>query len=566
MNSRYWPYDTFVLCPDDGGNHIYGSLRCQPRPQTLTGPSLATVRNVTSRQKLELCLLAGAVGLSRSAFRSHDLYDLDSVNFALGIRRFDPGVHQPHPPGYFLYVCLGRLINSLVHDANLALVIVSILAGIATVILIYRLALDWFGPRAATFAGLLFLFSPLAWFHGTVALTYSVEAAASALMGSLCWRIDRGRTSFILPTAIVLGISAGVRPSSILFLGPLFLFSLRKARLKGMLLGIGALGLTVGAWFLPMISASGGFAAYFGALTSLWRMVPSKSTVFNSSPMTSVARALTIVFIYFLCFGAASLAPLGASASNLETDRSKKVFTAVWTVPALCFFTFIFLKMVNSGYLLLVAAPACVWLGAWTADWYEFTTWPKALKYCTIAVCAALNVFIFVAFPGYCSYRSVRQFEAELQQVETGVPEVGTPDSLLIVSFDNHFLGYRHAGYYLPGYLTIEYPEANLVQGPRIFAMQGGNSFLLTELPAGSYSRFVLFPLPNGDAGYVQYVDKVKKLLPVKDISTVVLEGHEFVTAPIADLRFLFPQAGLAPKPNGAAALYTPRANPLTYQ
>jgi len=162
MNSRYWPYDTFVLCPDDGGNHIYGSLRCQPRPQTLTGPSLATVRNVTSRQKLELCLLAGAVGLSRSAFRSHDLYDLDSVNFALGIRRFDPGVHQPHPPGYFLYVCLGRLINSLVHDANLALVIVSILAGIATVILIYRLALDWFGPRAATFAGLLFLFSPLA--------------------------------------------------------------------------------------------------------------------------------------------------------------------------------------------------------------------------------------------------------------------------------------------------------------------------------------------------------------------------------------------------------------------
>ena len=306
-------------------------------------------------------LLAGAVGISRFAFRSHDLYDLDSVNFALGMGRFDPRVHQPHPPGYFLYICLGRLINYLVHDANLALVILSILASIATVILIYWLALDWFGPRAAAFAGLLFLFSPLAWFHGTVALTYSVEAAASALMGTLCWRIDRGKTGFILPAAIVLGISAGVRPSSILFLGPLFLFSLRHAPLKKILLGIAALGVTATAWFLPMIWASGGFAAYFGALASLWRMVPSKGTVFNSSPMTSVARALTIVFIYFLCFGGAFLAPLGAWCSAVPADKSKKLFTAVWVVPAVCFFTFIFLKMVNSGYLLLVAAPACVW-------------------------------------------------------------------------------------------------------------------------------------------------------------------------------------------------------------
>lgn len=519
---------------------------------------------MSSRQKLEILLLAGAVGISRFAFRSHDLYDLDSVNFALGMGRFDPRVHQPHPPGYFLYICLGRLINYLVHDANLALVILSILASIATVILIYWLALDWFGPRAAAFAGLLFLFSPLAWFHGTVALTYSVEAAASALMGTLCWRIDRGKTGFILPAAIVLGISAGVRPSSILFLGPLFLFSLRHAPLKKILLGIAALGVTATAWFLPMIWASGGFAAYFGALASLWRMVPSKGTVFNSSPMTSVARALTIVFIYFLCFGGAFLAPLGAWCSTVPADKSKKLFTAVWVVPALCFFTFIFLKMVNSGYLLLVAAPACVWLGAWTADWYEQGRWPRPLKFCTIGVCAAVNVLIFVTFPAYFSLRSVRHFEAELEQVETGVQQVGSPQNLLIVSFDNHFLGYRHAGYYLPGYLTLEYPEANLAQGSRIFAMQGRDSFLLTGLPTGSFSRFVLFPLPVGDDGYVRYVDNVKKLLPAKDLTSVVLDEHEFVTAPIADLPLLFPHAALAPRETAPGGVYTSRSIPLS--
>ena len=499
--------------------------------------------------------------MSRFAFRSHDLYDLDSVNFALGMARFDPRVHQPHPPGYFLYICLGRLLNYFTNDANLALVILSILASMACAMLIYELALDWFGPRAATFAGLLFLFSPLAWFHGIVALTYSVEAAASALMGTLCWRIDRGKTSLIVPSAVVLGIAAGIRPSSMLFLGPLFLFSIRRAPLSKIALGIAALGATACAWFFPMIRVSGGFAAYFGALASLWRMVPSKGTVFNSSPVTSVARLFTIVFIYFLCFGAASLAPLGASSSQAQTDRSKKLFTAVWIVPALCFFTFIFLKLVNSGYLLLVAAPACVWLGAWTADWYEHTSWPKGLKNAIVAVSIAANLFIFLAFPTYCSYRSVREFEAELNSTETAMPQVGMPEKLLIVSFDNHFLGYRHAGYYLPDYLTIEYPEANLVQGPRIFAMQGRDSFLLSALPTGAYTRFVLFPLPTGDAEYAKYAEKIRKLLPANDLSSQELGGHEFVTAPIRDLALLFPQAAPAP----AAEVYTPRSTPLRH-
>jgi Protein of unknown function (DUF2723) len=515
-----------------------------------------------------VCLLAAAVAVSRFAFRSHDLYDLDSVNFALAIGRFDPQVHQPHPPGYFLYICLGRLLNYLVHDANLALVLLSIGASIATVILIYLLALEWFGPRAASFAGLLFLFSPLAWFHGTVALTYSLEAAASALMGFLCWRIDRGldhgldqgKTSFILPTAIVLGITAGIRPSSILFLGPLFLFSLRHAALKRQLLGIAALGVTIGAWFLPMIWASGGFAAYFGALFSLWRMVPSRDTVFNSSPATSMARALTIVYIYFLCFGAAVLAPLGAACNPLPAGKSKKLFTAVWIVPALCFFTFIFLKLVNSGYLLLVAAPACIWLGSWAADWYESGPWPKPVKFSITAICAAVNVLIFLAFPAYCSYRSVRQFEAELQATVSALPQVGSPENLLIVSFDNHFLGYRHVGYYLPGYLTLEYPEANLLQGPRIFAMQGRDTRLLSTLPTASFTRFVLFPLPAGDAAYAKYLDKIKKLLPAKDLSSMDLGGHQFVTAPMADLPLLFPHLALAPRPNLLQTVYTLRS------
>lgn len=116
---------------------------------------------MTYRQKLSLVFLAGAVAITRFVFRSHYLYDLDSVNFALGMQHFDPRIHQPHPPGYFLYICLGRVLNTIFHDANLSLVVVSILASCALAIVLYTMTLEWFGPMAAQFAGVLFLLSPL---------------------------------------------------------------------------------------------------------------------------------------------------------------------------------------------------------------------------------------------------------------------------------------------------------------------------------------------------------------------------------------------------------------------
>jgi hypothetical protein len=521
-----------------------------------------------SRPNSDCFLLASSVAVSRFVLRSHELYDLDSVNFALAMDRFDPRVHQPHPPGYFLYVCLGRFLNSVVHDANLALVLLSIAASIGTVILIYRLTLDWFGLRAARFAGGLFLLSPLAWFHGTVALTYSLEAFFSAFLGYSCWRIVSGTIAWIVPAGIMLGISAGIRPSSILFLGPLFLFSLFSATPKQRLLGVASLFLMLAAWFFPMIWMSGGFHAYFGALLLLWQWVPSKNAVWNSSPATSIARGCTVGFIYMLCFGAASLAPLGARYCNSITDSRKRIFTLLWIAPALCFFTLVFLNFVNSGYLLLLSAPGCIWLGFWASAWYENSQWRLRLRFALIGVCAVVNTLIFLVSPLYCSYRSVRYFESELKDIRTALPQVGSANDMLLIGFDSHFLGYRHAGYYLPGYLTVEYPEVKLPEGTRVFAMFGRDTHFLTGLPVTSYTRFLLFPLPNGDAAYHQYLQNVKNKLPSGSLRTLRVNGHEFVTGPITDLVLLFPRTGSAPEQSVYSLLHseTPPVNSREHQ
>jgi hypothetical protein len=505
---------------------------------------------VISRHKLSLGLLVGAVAISRWVFRSHYLYDLDSVNFALAMKRFDPRVHQPHPPGYFLYILFGRLLNMLFHDANLSLVILSILASCGLVALLYVMTFEWYGLTAARFAAVLFLLSPLGWFHGIVALTYIVEAFFSALIGYLCWRIICGDSWFVVPAAVTLGIAAGIRPSSLLFLAPLFVFSLRKATPGQGSVGLAALAATVAAWALPMIHAAGGVRVYLEALTSLWRMVPSKTTVFNSSPATSIARAFTILFIFFLTFGAASFAPIVAFVRKDPSDPAKRNFSLVWILPALCFFTFGYLKFVNSGYLLLLLPPACIWLGLWVAEWYEKAVSPKSLprslKLAVIGACAACNVAIFLASPLYCSYGQVRRFETQLENITTAIPKIASPDDTVILSVDSHFNGFRHAGYYLPGYLTIEYPEVKLKDGPRVFTMHQRDTALTAALPFASYHRFIFFPLPEGDS-YRAYLQEVTARLPSQDLSRITVDGHEYVTGPISDLPLLFPNAAKAP-------------------
>src|SRR5262245_31071231 len=54
-------------------------------------------------------LIGAAYFVAHLPLLAPTLEDIDSLNFALGLREFDPSRHQPHPPGYPVYIGLGRL-------------------------------------------------------------------------------------------------------------------------------------------------------------------------------------------------------------------------------------------------------------------------------------------------------------------------------------------------------------------------------------------------------------------------------------------------------------------------
>src|SRR5947199_379763 len=57
------------------------------------------------------------------------LEDLDSINFALGVRHFDVAEHQPHPPGYPVYIAAAKAINAAIGNEVAALAALSVVAA-----------------------------------------------------------------------------------------------------------------------------------------------------------------------------------------------------------------------------------------------------------------------------------------------------------------------------------------------------------------------------------------------------------------------------------------------------
>src|SRR5438309_9492015 len=93
---------------------------------------------------------------TRIPFMTNTLYAFDSANYALAVRDFyNVAFHQPHPPGYPLYVLFARAIDLVVQDANRSLVLEGIAWSAVAVACSIGLARALFGRTAGLLAGVL---------------------------------------------------------------------------------------------------------------------------------------------------------------------------------------------------------------------------------------------------------------------------------------------------------------------------------------------------------------------------------------------------------------------------
>jgi hypothetical protein len=251
-----------------------------------------------------LAALALVFALGHVPFLAASLEDIDSVNFALGVRDFDVATHRPHPPGYPVYIALGKVAVSIVgfgRDAPpsmieaKALSLLSLLSGLCAIVLLY-VVFSRFGDReqegvdiAALAATAIAASCPLFWYLSVRPLS-DLPGLAFALASQAClmlawWhqrpvagdrRLSPAATAasgrMIVAGAFLAAFAIGVRSQTMWLTVPLLvvlLFDRIGRGVAGALIGVTVTFVAGGlAWGIPLLVASGGLNAYLAALGS----------------------------------------------------------------------------------------------------------------------------------------------------------------------------------------------------------------------------------------------------------------------------------------------------------
>ena len=215
--------------------------------------------------------------------RSPALDEWDSVQFALGVGHFDLWRHQPHPPGYPVYIAFGWLFSHLLPlTVPTALALGSALGGGLFVACWFLLLARRFpGPVAWVTTGALATLL-ITWMTATKVLTDGLEAGllaatllaldAAAESTRSVWRLVAG--------ALLAALAAGVRPQNTGVLLLILLLAIPRWRVGSgrWLGGLGAFVVGCGGWLLPTAwlqahtpEAAGDWGAYPRQLLAQWR-------------------------------------------------------------------------------------------------------------------------------------------------------------------------------------------------------------------------------------------------------------------------------------------------------
>jgi len=341
-------------------------------------------------------------------FLAPSLEDIDSINFALGLRHFDPALHQPHPPGYPIYMLLGHISLPIVERMSSltpveaearALAIWSAIGGALCIVAAWSLfsSLGVGGWSLEVWATLLLAASPIFWMTGLRPMSDMPGLALAIGAQAFVLRARRGPHASAVTGALLAGIATGIRVQSAVLTLPVLAFVAwqRREFIRPFLaFVIGCL-----AWGIPLLIASGGVNAYLAALHTQAAEDFSWVDMLWSNPTPrhiaiGLYQALVLPWHSIplaLAVGVAAL--IGLLATVLREWRTALLLLIAF-VPYFIFHL-LFQQLDTTRYALPIAVPV-VWLAA-----RSFTL---AGRFASAIAVPFIAASLIVAVPGGAAY------------------------------------------------------------------------------------------------------------------------------------------------------------------
>ncbi|VAX22471.1 hypothetical protein MNBD_NITROSPINAE04-1132 [hydrothermal vent metagenome] len=185
--------------------------------------------------------------------------DQDSVNFILGVDLYDPLFHQPHFPGYPVYIVAGKIASAFLGTPAHALIFVSALSGAFTILLFAVFTRRLYGESAAITCAALMAANPVffEFSHKIQTEAFGTLLLISAVVA--LGRLDRASGVRWFISGLIFGLLLGVRLSWWPYAFVYAMVSIRFGRVGGVFSGIIAGALL---WLIPQIIVIGPYELY----------------------------------------------------------------------------------------------------------------------------------------------------------------------------------------------------------------------------------------------------------------------------------------------------------------
>ncbi len=379
-------------------------------------------------------------------------FNWDAAQFVLGVENYAVDMHQPHPPGYPLYIAVAKVFHFFV-SSHIALLIETGLFALASTItmyvLIYRI---WRQRWLAVFTTSLWLVNPMFWMYREAALTYVIDSLAILLLllftHILLAAPKQQAARYTYYSTITLAVLGGFRPSMIVLLAPVLLVQwiyIRSWKTIAISITL-AISLCL-AWYIPMVIDTGGLTEYQAASQTLYGEVASRSSGLYGATWDETFRQVYLVLLTLIASWniVLVLMIIGIVSVIYYAFKGKSVMNWSFTA-AICASIIVplgiygLIHIGQLGYLLIILPVGYV-MAAYAVREIHKLQYPKLrwIGLVGVGIVFALHMSVFLFFePAYThpEFFPKKRTEVWFQYVARKIPELFQLNAALLKNSD----------------------------------------------------------------------------------------------------------------------------------
>jgi hypothetical protein len=302
---------------------------------------LESAGNPSEDRSKELGIIVSlcVVGIVSRVIAIHaSLWEWDDILFAHAMHEYDLERNIPHPPGFPVFIMLGRLAYAFFKNEHHALVAVNIVFASLLAPALYFLFREIFKDRWIALTGALFsIFAANVWLHSGGPRSDIPGFAIGVICLALAIRGMRSSRALLLSCAL-LGLGMGVRvtvlPAAAPTVACVLLFHLWKRNWRLVAGAVSTATVCFLIWFVPLIMHTS-WRLYQFVMSKHSEFTLAKDSIFSDTENGVLSYRMRRFFLDI--WGARSIAwsMLGLSAVGLGALAATRRFTAIgWMVIA----------------------------------------------------------------------------------------------------------------------------------------------------------------------------------------------------------------------------------------